>query len=141
MPPTALVGKDGPVQLRERLGKPLVVYFYPKDETYGCTKEACAFRDAYESFTDAGAAVIGVSRDDAASHAAFTANHRLPFELLSDPGGTVSKAWGVTGRFGIPGRITWVFDAAGVVRHKFDSHVRFGKHIEEALRVVKSLPR
>ena len=137
MPDTTLVGEAGPVKLRDRLGKPLVVYFYPKDETYGCTKEACAFRDAYQDFTDAGADVIGVSRDDAASHEKFKANHRLPFTLLSDPGGGVAKAWSVGGL--IPGRSTFVFDKAGVLRHRFDSAIRFGKHVDEALAMIKKL--
>jgi peroxiredoxin Q/BCP len=127
------------VNLRDKLGKPLVVYFYPKDETYGCTIEACAFRDSYEDFLAAGADVIGISRDDAASHESFKQNHRLPFTLLSDPGGKVASAWGVKGRFGLGGRVTYVFDAAGTLRHKFDSAIRFGKHVDEALAVVKTL--
>jgi len=138
MPDSTLVGPDGPVKLRDKLGKPLVVYFYPKDDTYGCTKEACAFRDQYQDFTDAGADVIGVSADDAASHEKFKASHRLPFTLLSDPGRTVAKAWGATGML-IPGRVTFVFDKAGVLRHKFDSQLRFLKHIDEALAVIKKL--
>jgi peroxiredoxin Q/BCP len=138
MPDSTLVGPDGPVKLRDKLGKPLVVYFYPKDDTYGCTKEACAFRDQYQDFTDAGADVIGVSADDAASHEKFKASHRLPFTLLSDPGRAVAKAWGATGML-LPGRVTFVFDKAGVLRHKFDSQLRFLKHIDEALAVIKKL--
>jgi len=139
MPDVSLVGPDGPTKLRERIGKPLVVYFYPKDETYGCTKEACSFRDQYEDFVAAGAEVIGVSRDDAASHAKFREHHRLPFTLLSDPGGSVAAGWGVRSLLGIPGRVTFVFDKTGVVRHRFDSAIRFGKHVDEALEIVKTL--
>jgi peroxiredoxin Q/BCP len=139
MPETTLVADSGPIQLREKLGKPLVVYFYPKDETYGCVKEACAFRDQYEDFVAAGADVIGVSRDDAASHDKFKTHHRLPFTLLSDPGGKVASAWGVKGTLGLPGRVTFVFDKGGVLRHRFDSMIRFGKHVDEALDVVKRL--
>jgi peroxiredoxin Q/BCP len=138
MPDTTLQGETGPVQLRDRIGKALVVYFYPKDETYGCTKEACSFRDQYEDFTGAGADVIGISRDNAASHAGFKSHHRLPFTLLSDPGGTVGKAWGIGGGFG-GGRVTFVFDKEGICRHRFDSRLRFGKHVDEALGVVKRL--
>jgi peroxiredoxin Q/BCP len=138
MPDVTLIGDTGPVKLRDRIGKPLVVYFYPKDETYGCTKEACSFRDQYEDFTAAGAEVIGVSRDDADSHASFKQHHRLPFTLLSDPGGNVGKAWGVKGGF-LPGRVTFVFDKTGTCRHRFDSQIRFGKHVDEALEVVKKL--
>jgi peroxiredoxin Q/BCP len=139
MPETSLVGSDGPIKLRDKIGKPLVVYFYPKDETYGCTKEACAFRDQYEDFVAAGAEVIGISRDDASSHASFKANHRLPFTLLSDPGGKVASAWGVRGSLGLGGRVTYVFDKAGTVRHRFESMIRFGKHVDEALEVVKRM--
>jgi peroxiredoxin Q/BCP len=139
MPETSLTGPDGAVQLRDKIGKPLVVYFYPKDETYGCTKEACRFRDQYEDFVGAGAEVIGISRDDAASHAKFRDHHHLPFTLLSDPGGKVAASWGVKTTLGIPGRVTFVFDKAGVVRHRFDSAIRFGKHVDEALATVKAL--
>jgi peroxiredoxin Q/BCP len=139
MPDVTLVGPEGPTQLREHIGKPLVVYFYPKDETYGCTREACSFRDQYEDFVAAGAEVIGISRDDAASHAKFRDHHRLPFTLLSDPGGSVAAGWGVRSLLGIPGRVTFVFDQKGVVRHRFDSMLRFGKHVDEALEIVKGL--
>jgi thioredoxin-dependent peroxiredoxin len=139
MPDVTLVGDDGPVKLRDRIGKKLVVYFYPKDETYGCTKEACTFRDQYEDFVAAGAEVIGISRDDAGSHASFKSHHRLPFTLLTDPDGKVAAAWGVKGTFGMPGRVTFVFDAAGTVKHRFDSLIRFGRHVDEALEIVKTL--
>jgi len=140
MPDSTLVGPEGPTKLRDRIGKPLVVYFYPKDETYGCTKEACSFRDQYEDFVAAGAEVIGVSRDDTASHAKFREHHRLPFTLLSDPDGTIASSWGVRNVLGfIPGRVTFVFDKQGVVRHRFESNMRFGKHVDEALEIVKTL--
>ncbi len=141
MPDTTLVGPDGPVQLRDRIGKALVVYFYPKDETYGCTIEACKFRDEYEDFLAAGAEVIGVSRDGADSHDRFRSHHKLPFTLLSDPDGKVAAAWGVRGKLGLPGRVTYVFDRQGVLRHRFDSMIRFGKHVDEALEVVRQLAR
>lgn len=139
MPAATLVGPDGLVQLRDKIGKPLVVYFYPADETYGCTKEACSFRDSYEEFTAAGAEVIGISHDDTSSHAKFKANHRLPFTLLSDPGHRVAKQWGLRGRLGLAPRVTFVFDQAGIVRHRFESAIRFGKHVDEALEVVRKL--
>ena len=138
MPDVTLEGETGPVRLRDRLGKTLVVYFYPKDETLGCTIEACSFRDQYEDFVSAGADVIGVSNDDAASHAGFKSHHRLPFTLLTDPGGKLAKAWGVSGRL-LGGRVTFVFDKDGICKHRFDSRLRFGKHVDQALDVVKRL--
>jgi peroxiredoxin Q/BCP len=120
--------------------KTLVLYFYPKDETPGCTVEACTFRDQYEDFVAAGAEVIGVSADDAASHEAFKAKHRLPFRLLTDPGGLAAKAFGVKKTLGLlPGRVTFVIDRSGLIRHRFDSQVRVQKHVAEALSLVKSL--
>lgn len=140
MPETTLVGDAGTVQLRDRVGKTLVVYFYPKDETYGCTAEACSFRDQYEDFVAAGAEVIGVSRDDASSHQSFKDHHKLPFTLLTDPEGKVADAWGVKKTLGLmPGRVTFVFDKGGVLRHRFDSQLRFGRHVDEALEMVKHL--
>jgi peroxiredoxin Q/BCP len=136
MPDVTLIGDEGPVRLRDKIGKALVVYFYPKDETYGCTVEACGFRDAYQDFTDAGADVIGVSRDDAESHKNFKTHHRLPFTLLTDPGGRIGSDWGVSS---LAGRVTFVFDKQGVLQHRFESRLRFSKHIGEALNVVKRL--
>ena len=139
MPDVSLLGEDGVVGLRSKIAdKALVVYFYPKDETYGCTIEACAFRDAYTGFTDAGADVIGISRDDAASHASFKKSQRLPFTLLTDVGGKVARSWGVASGL-LAGRTTFIFDKAGILRHKFESRIRFGKHVDEALATVKKL--
>lgn len=121
---------------------PLVLYFYPKDETAGCTAEACSFRDSYEVFRDAGASVVGVSRDSVASHKSFAQHHRLPFTLLADVEGVGHTAYGVQKRFGIlTDRVTFVIDQAGVVRHTFDSHLRMGAHIDESLAVVKKLAK
>lgn len=121
--------------------KALVIYFYPKDETPGCTAEACAFRDDYEAFVQAGAEVIGISADSVGSHERFAANRRLPFVLLSDPDNAVRKRFGVpTTLFGLfPGRVTYVVDKTGLVRHVFDSQLRATRHVEEALRIVKGL--
>ncbi|GAC1417582.1 MAG: peroxiredoxin [Candidatus Velthaea sp.] len=127
--------------LRDFLARgPLVMYFYPKDDTPGCTAEACSFRDAYAAFTDAGAQVLGVSSDDVASHAKFAQKHRLPYPLASDPGGAARKAYGVPKTFGlIPGRTTYVIDRAGVVRSVFNSQFQPDKHITAALDVLRTL--
>jgi peroxiredoxin Q/BCP len=129
------------VRLADRLGERVVVlYFYPKDNTSGCTAEACAFRDSHEAFADAGAEVIGVSSDSADKHAAFAGQHRLPFTLLSDQGGKVRKRYGVPAVLGvIPGRVTYVIDRQGTVRHVFNSMTDIGGHVGDALKVVKQL--
>lgn len=130
-----------PVSLADFRGKQhVVVFFYPKDETAVCTKEACAFRDAYSVFCDLGAAVLGVSADSAASHAGFAQHHRLPFSLLSDPDGKVRTAYGVSKILGlIPGRETFVIDKSGILRHRFSSQLHAQKHIDEALAILKTL--
>jgi peroxiredoxin Q/BCP len=129
------------VRLHDRLGERVVVlYFYPKDNTSGCTAEACAFRDSHETFTDAGAEVIGVSSDSADQHAAFAGRHNLPFTLLADKGGRVRKTYGVPGVLGvIPGRVTYVIDRTGTIRHVFNSMTNIDQHVNEALDVVKQL--
>ncbi|MBM4267220.1 MAG: peroxiredoxin [Deltaproteobacteria bacterium] len=120
--------------------KAVVLYFYPKDDTPGCTKEACAFRDSYEAFKDAGAEVIGVSSDSEASHQKFAEKFRLPFTLVADPGGAVRKRYGVPSTLGLlPGRVTFVIDKGGVVRHVFNSQLQATKHVEESLGVLKGL--
>jgi peroxiredoxin Q/BCP len=118
----------------------VVLYFYPKDDTPGCTAEACSFRDQYEVLKDAGAEVVGISSDTVSSHEGFVAKHRLPFILLSDPGGAVRAAYGIQRTLGlIDGRVTFVIDRKGVVRMAFSSQIRPKKHVDEALRIVRSL--
>jgi len=118
----------------------VVLYFYPKDETMGCVAEACAFRDQYEVFTEAGAEVVGVSADSGESHRQFAAHHRGPFVLLSDADGAVRKLYGVGKALGIlDGRITYVIDTKGVVRHVFSSRLLPTRHVSEALAVVREL--
>ena len=122
--------------------KPLVIYFYPKDNTPGCTAEACSFRDLYEDFTDLGAEVIGISSDSTASHQKFVKQYKLPFILLSDADKKIRRLFGVpTGLFGLlPGRVTYVTDKNGVIQMIFDS-VLATKHIPKALEAIKKLTR
>jgi len=144
LPDLTLPGASGPVRLGSLLAdRALVVYFYPRDNTPGCTTEACSFRDSHEAFVAAGATVVGISEDDATSHEAFKAKHRLPFTLLSDPGGAAARAFGVGKSFLglLPGRVTFVFDRNGVVQHVFDSQLRASAHVSEALGVVERLAR
>lgn len=118
----------------------VVLYFYPKDNTRGCTAQACGFRDAYEDFTEAGAVVIGVSSDAQGSHRGFVDQHRLPFTLVTDGGGAVAKVYGVKKTFGLlPGRVTFVIDKNGVIQHVFDSQLNATKHVSEALGTVRAL--
>jgi len=131
------------VRLSEFRGrKPVVLYFYPKDDTPGCTKESCAFRDSYEAFQEAGAEVIGVSSDSTESHGRFAEKHRLPFTLLSDRGGQVRRSYAVPATLGLlPGRVTYVIDREGTVRHVFNSQFQPTQHIAEALEALRRLDR
>jgi peroxiredoxin Q/BCP len=120
--------------------KPLVIYFYPKDNTPGCTVQACSFRDQYEDFKDLGAEVIGISSDSIASHQKFTQQYKLPFILLSDSDKKIRKLFGVpSGLFGIlPGRVTYVADKTGTIIMVFDSMMA-KRHIPKALEAIKKL--
>jgi peroxiredoxin Q/BCP len=126
------------VRLGDFRGRPVVLYFYPKDDTPGCTREACSFRDQHQDFQDAGAEVLGVSSDSSESHRRFAARHRLPFRLLADRGGEVRRLYGVPATLGLlPGRVTFVIDGEGVVRHVFNSQLAATRHVEEALGVLR----
>jgi peroxiredoxin Q/BCP len=115
----------------------VVLFFYPKDNTPGCTAEACSFRDSYEAFREAGAEVIGVSSDSVESHRSFAGKHRLPFLLLSDPDGALRAKYGVSRTLGLfPGRVTYLIDRQGIVRHVFSSQFQPARHVAEALRVL-----
>lgn len=129
------------VTLSKLIGKKtIVLYFYPKDESKGCTRQACEFRDKYEVFTDLGAEVIGVSSDDVKSHKSFAEKNLLPFTLLSDTENKVRELYGVKSTFGIiPGRVTYVIDKKGIIRRIFSSQFNFKKHIEESLETIKGI--
>ena len=135
--PTQKTGES--FHLYDMIGKSaIVLYFYPKDDTPGCTAEACSFRDSYEAFQEAGAEVVGVSSDSEASHLKFANKYKLPYILLSDLGGVVRKFYGVPATFGLlPGRVTYVIDKQGIIRHIFSSQFAPEKHILEALRVLQ----
>lgn len=119
--------------------KIIVLYFYPKDDTPGCTMQACSFRDQYEDFKQYGAEVIGVSADNGKSHQKFVSKYQLPFTLLTDSNKTLSKMFGVKkDLFILPGRETFVIDKKGILQMKFDS-MQAKSHITEALEKVKEL--
>ncbi len=131
----------GNITLSKFFGKKnIVLYFYPKDESRGCTRQACSFRDSYEIFKELGAEVIGVSSDDVESHKSFASKHSLPFILLSDKDKKVRKLYGVPSTLGVlPGRVTYIIDKEGIIRHIFSSQFQPQKHIDEAIKVLKRL--
>jgi thioredoxin-dependent peroxiredoxin len=137
---TLLNQSSGPVSLGDFLGKKhIVLYFYPKNNTSLCTEEACAFRDSYEVFKDAGAEVIGVSSDSVESHRQFAKEHQLPFILLSDVDGVIRKRYGVPTAFGLPGRVTYIIDRQGIVRRIFFSQFTSKRHVDEALQALQKI--
>ncbi|HTX57874.1 MAG TPA: peroxiredoxin [Candidatus Acidoferrales bacterium] len=126
------------VALTALVDRPIVLYFYPKDDTPGCSAEACRFRDQYEAFVAAGADVIGVSSDDPKSHARFREKYQLPFRLMSDPGGAARKAFGVPSTLGIlPGRATFVIARDGKIIYTFNSQFTPDRHVANALAALR----
>ncbi len=129
-------------KLETVLGKKnLVIYFYPKDDSPGCTKEACSFRDQFEVFADADAMIIGISAQSEESHLEFTKKHRLNYTLLSDTGNKVRKLFGVPSSFFglIPGRVTYVVNKEGKIAYLFNSQIQAEKHVDEALRIIQEM--
>ena len=119
--------------------KLLVIYFYPRDESSGCTKEACSFRDQYDAFTKSGAMVIGINSGTVESHKKFIQNHKFPFTLLSDPDNKVLKMFGVKSKFFITGRETFVVDLSGKIVFTFDSFTNGPAHEKEALQFIDNM--
>ena len=133
---------DELVDISKFIGKPLVIYFYPKDDTPGCTRQACAFRDEFERFSEAGVIVFGISSDSTDAHRRFKERYDLPFDLLADEQSKVRKLIGVpSGFLGLlPGRVTYIIDNKGIVRHTFSSQLDMTAHVEEALRIIAKFP-
>ena len=123
------------------LGKgPIVLFFYPKDNTSGCTREACSFRDEMANFDALGAQVFGVSSDSVSSHNRFVDDYNLNYPLLADTNSELRKALGVPKTLGIiAGRVTYVIDSTGVIRHVYNSQIGIFQHVEEALSAVREL--
>jgi thioredoxin-dependent peroxiredoxin len=143
-PDFELIKPDGSTfRLKDQLKETnVVLYFYPKDNTPGCTKQACEFRDQYEVFKEHEAEVVGISGDSSDSHDAFERSHRLPFVLLSDTGNKVRNLFGVPRKFGIiPGRVTYVIDKDGIVRYIFNSMTKPLEHVKNALEVLKNIEK
>ena len=142
MPQFTLPDQDGKLfHSNEIVGKkPLVIFFYPRDNTPGCTIEVCSFRDNYEEFTDLGAAVIGISSDSENSHRRFASKYKLPFKLLADRQKKVHRLFKVESKLFnlLPGRETYVVNKEGRIQMVFNS-INASKHMERALNAVKKL--
>lgn len=140
-PHIALRDAEGQERTSDQLqGSPLVLFFYPKDDTPGCTAEACAFRDSYADIRALGAEVWGVSGDDAPSHRRFAQRHGLPFPLLVDEGNRLRQAFGVPSVLGLlPGRVTYLIDGDGVIRLVFNNLLDGAAHRREALTALRLL--
>ena len=138
-----MVGHDATgkeLRLSQSRGKPAVVYFYPKDDTPGCTKEACAFRDTWSRFTERSVMIFGVSRDSEASHTEFLKKHELPFPLVADESGALQTAYGVPSRLGMAARVSFLVDAQGRIARSWPD-VDPGVHADEVLKAVDELLR
>lgn len=135
------VDQQGIERRSDRLdGSWLVLFFYPKDDTPGCTAEACAFRDGYSALQALGAEVWGVSGDDASSHQRFASRHRLPYPLLVDRGNALRRAFGVPAVLGLlPGRVTYLIDPDGIIRDVFNNLLDGPAHQRQALTVLQRL--
>ena len=141
IPEITLKDQDGVIRASTDVrGKTLVLFFYPKDDTPGCTAEVCSFRDSHAALLGFGAEVWGVSSDTDASHQRFARRHQLPFPLLSDRGSNLRRAFGVPRALGLfPGRVTYVIDAKGIIRHIFNNLLDGPAHVLEARRIVEKL--
>lgn len=130
------------VNIDDHIGQsPLVIYFYPKDDTPGCTREACSFRDSFEDFEANNAKVFGISADSPRSHKRFAEKYRLNFTLLSDQTRKIEKQFGVPRSILglLPGRVTYIVNPSGIIAHVFNSQINADKHVREAIRVIKSM--
>ncbi|MCL3781337.1 peroxiredoxin [Prolixibacteraceae bacterium JC049] len=131
------------IDISDYIGKQkLIIFFYPKNDTPGCTKEACLFRDHYEEFVDAGAMVIGIGKHSIEEQAQFAQKHRLNYTLLSDADNKIRKLFGVPkSLFGLlPGRVTYVVDRTGKVAYIFNSQTQIEKHIKQSLHIISEQP-
>jgi thioredoxin-dependent peroxiredoxin len=139
LPSFALPNQNGEViTITPHRGKKMVLFFYPKDHTHGCTAEVCSFRDNYELFKSKGVEVYGISSDSVASHKKFSLKHQLNYNLLSDKGGKIRKLFGVPATFWfIPGRVTYLINAEGKIVHVFNSLFNSEQHVQEALEKLR----
>ena len=140
-PTISLRDQDGNLRHSEGLrGKSLVLFFYPKDNTPGCTAEACSFRDNYDLLKEMGAEVWGVSGDDEISHANFAIKNNIPFPLLVDKDNNLRKAFDVPNVMSIlPGRVTFIIDSKGKIKYIFNNLLNASAHVSESIRILEQL--
>ncbi len=140
VPQFSLTDQDGHLfNVADYIGKKVMVfYFYPKDESMVCTKEACAFRDSFDEFKKAGAMVIGINGGTVASHKSFQQHYKLPFILLSDPGNKVYDLFGVKGKMFMSGRETFVVDLKGKIVYEHEAMLQGKEHADDALNFIKA---
>lgn len=133
-PDFTLFDQDGnSFNLKAQRGQKLIVYFYPKDESAVCTKEACAFRDSFAEFEDMGAKVVGINPGSVEEHKAFAVKNRLPFTLLSDPGNVVLRAFGIKPVLFLTGRETFIIDEQGKIVFSFRAFLSGAAHPKKVL--------
>ena len=137
--------EEGPISLKDLKGSRVVLYFYPKDDTPGCTLEACAFRDTLPRFKKINAKVFGVSKDTVEKHGKFARKYELPFTLISDSDGSICDSFGVWGEKSMYGkkymgieRATYLIDEAGIIKNIWRK-VKVTGHVDEVLRAVKDI--
>ena len=139
-PDFSLLDQDGKIRSLKKLQKPLVLFFYPKDNTPGCTAEACSFRDEYEEFKKLNYEVWGVSGDSTESHNQFAKTYKLPFPLLFDSNNSLRRAFRISNFLGvIPGRVTFIIDKNKTIIHLYSNLANGPAHVEESIKFIKTL--
>ena len=141
LPEFSLFDQDGKNRTSKQCkGKKLVLFFYPKNDTPGCTAEACGFRDKYDLFKLLGAVVWGVNNDNQLSHQKFAKKNQLPYPLLCDENNALRKKFGVPKVLGLlDGRVTYLIDSKGVIRHSFNDLLNSTKHVTSALQILEQI--
>ena len=140
IPSFSLIDQNGDYRNWAKLNKPLVLFFYPKDDTPGCTIEACGFRDKYDLFKILGAEVWGISNNDSKSHLKFATKNKLQYPLLCDKNNFLRKQFGVPKKLGfIDGRVTYIINSKGIIKHIFEDFLNGPAHIKEAVKALKKL--
>ncbi len=140
IPSFCLKDQNGNIRKSDELNKPLVLFFYPKDDTPGCTIEACGFRDKYDLFKILGAEVWGISNGDCLSHLNFANKNKLQYPLLCDLNNVLREKFGVPKTLGfIEGRVTYIINSEGIIIHIFEDLLNGPAHIKEAIRALKKI--